>query len=535
MSPGSHSDVPVSHVDVLIVGAGISGIGAGWHLSNHSPDRSWQIIEARNDLGGTWDLFRYPGIRSDSDMFTMGFSFRPWTEPRAISSGGSILGYLNDTADEFDLRRHIRFGWNVSAADWDSGEACWRVTLLGSEDGQHAHETRVVTAGFLFMCSGYYRYSQGYVPAFAGIEDYGGITIHPQHWDESINYENKRVVVIGSGATAMTVVPAIAESAAKVTMLQRSPTYVTAMPAVDQGAVSLRRRFGDRAGFHLARWRKIIEGMVFFNLCRRQPERVRRMLLSGVRAQLGPDYDIATHFSPTYNPWEQRLCLVPDGDLFAAIRSGRAEVVTDEIERFNETGIVLTSGRQLDADIVVMATGLVMQLFGGAEISVDGVPVDWPSRFTYRGMMFNGVPNFANAIGYTNASWTLKCDLTCAYVTRLLNRMQRDGVTWACPDDPDDDVVAEAMIDFSSGYVRRSSGSLPKQGNRRPWKLYQNYLRDLLALRFGRLRDGVLRFGSGPLTTGTPGVVPRDHGGEQHPVDGAGKSTAGQSVVVDGG
>ncbi|MAV26254.1 MAG: FAD-containing monooxygenase EthA [Gammaproteobacteria bacterium] len=498
---------PSSHVDVLIVGAGISGIGAGWHLTHRSPGRSWQIIESRDEIGGTWDLFRYPGIRSDSDMFTMGFSFRPWTEPRAISSGESIRQYVNDAADEFDLRRHIRFGWTVTAADWDSAPGHWNVTLVGHTGGIHAGETLTVTARFLFMCSGYYRYSQGYLPSFPGIDDYEGVLVHPQRWDAAIDYSGKRVVVIGSGATAMTLVPAMAESAAKVTMLQRSPTYVTSMPSIDQGAVNLRRRFGDRWGFHLSRWRKIIEAMVFFNLCRRQPARVRRMLLGGVRAQLGPDYDIATHFTPDYNPWEQRLCLVPDGDLFAAIRSGRVKVVTDQIEHFDAQGVLLKSGERLDADIVVTATGLVLQLFGGAEISVDGVSVDWGSRYMYRGMMFNGVPNFANAIGYTNASWTLKCDLTCEYVTRVLNRMERDGAAWACPDDPSTEIEPEPMLDFSSGYVRRSIDHLPKQGTRTPWKLYQNYLRDLLALRYGRLRDGVLRFGSGALRTEKPGAI----------------------------
>ena len=435
----------------------------------------------------------------------MGFSFRPWTEPHSISSGESIRQYVNDTADEFDLRRHIRFGWTVSAADWDSVEGHWNVTLVGRADGIHMGETLGVTARFLFMCSGYYRYSQGYLPTFPGIDDYRGVLVHPQHWDTAMDYSGKRVVVIGSGATAMTLVPAMAESAEKVTMLQRSPTYVTSMPSIDQGAVSLRRRFGDRWGFLLSRWRKIIEGMVFFNLCRRQPARVRQMLLGGVRAQLGPEYDIATHFTPNYNPWEQRLCLVPDGDLFAAIRSGRVEVVTDQIERFDPDGVLLKSGGRLDADIVVTATGLVLQLFGGADISVDGVSVDWGSRYTYRGMMFNGVPNFANAIGYTNASWTLKCDLTCEYVTRVLNRMERDGAVWVCPDDPSTDIEPQPMLDFSSGYVRRSIGHLPKQGTRTPWKLYQNYLRDLLALRYGRLQDGVLRFGAGALRTDKPG------------------------------
>ena len=481
------------HVDVLIVGAGLSGIGAGYHLQRNCPGKSYIILEGRETIGGTWDLFRYPGIRSDSDMFTLGYSFKPWTEPKAIADGPSILNYVRQTAAENGIDKKIRFHHKVKHAAWSTRDARWTVEVERTS-GERATETLRFTCNFLFMCSGYYRYQDGYTPEFLGRESFRGQIIHPPKWPDNLDYAGKRVVMIGSGATAVTLVPEMAKEAAHVTMLQRSPTYVVARPAQDQLAIKLRKRLGEKAAYHLIRWRNVLLGMWFFQFARRRPEKVRKLILGGVRMALGPDFDVATHFNPRYNPWDQRLCLVPDGDLFNTIREKRASVVTNEIDRFTERGIRLKDGSELEADIIVTATGLVLQLFGGMEVAVDGHAVDFAKVMSYKGMMYSGVPNLASAFGYTNASWTLKCDLTCEYVCRLINYMDRHGYKSCVPHNVDPSVTEVPWIDFSSGYVQRSIAQMPKQGSKRPWRLYQNYVLDIITLRLGRVDDGVMRY-----------------------------------------
>jgi cation diffusion facilitator CzcD-associated flavoprotein CzcO len=485
---GSADDI--EHVDVLVVGAGLSGIGAGCHLKMRSPGKTYAVFEAREDLGGTWDLFRYPGIRSDSEMFTLGYAFRPWIGKNAIADGASILDYLRETAAEYGVDRHIRFSHRVLRADWDSARSHWRVEYEAGQGGARG----AITCGFLFMCAGYYDYAAGYRPTFAGEETFAGPIVHPQHWPADLDYAGKKVVVIGSGATAVTLVPAMAATAAHVTMLQRSPTYVVSGPAEDGWARRLRPLLGARLAYDIVRWRNVLGQMIFYRLSRRRPEKVKAAIIDMVRGHLGPDYDVATHFTPRYNPWDQRLCLVPDADLFEAIKSGAASVVTDHIERLDATGITLKSGDHLDADIIVAATGLEMKLMGGLEVAVDGEPVDVPSTFSYKGMMFSGVPNLAATFGYTNASWTLKSDLTAEYVCRLINYMDRNGFTECRPVNDDATLTPAPWLDFSSGYVQRGLARFPKQGLRTPWRVYQNYALDLLAFRFGRLRDGVMRF-----------------------------------------
>ncbi|MDE2626616.1 MAG: NAD(P)/FAD-dependent oxidoreductase [Burkholderiales bacterium] len=480
----------MEHFDVLIVGAGLSGIGAAVHLQRHCPERSVAILEGREALGGTWDLFRYPGIRSDSDMYTLGYAFRPWPGAKAIADGASILKYVQDTAREHDIDARIRYRHRVKRAAWSTPDARWTVEV---ERGD-ASETVHISCNFLFMCSGYYRYAAGYTPAFEGIERFKGRVVHPQQWGADIDHAGQRVVVIGSGATAVTLVPALAKTAAHVTMLQRSPTYVVARPSEDAMANRLRRLLPARLAYAITRWQRVLLGLYFFNLCRRQPARARQMILAGVRAHLGPGYDVARHFTPRYNPWEQRLCLVPDGDLFEAINAGRASVVTDRIETFTETGLQLASGARLDADLIVTATGLQLQVLGGLEITVDGAPIDPAQTLNYKGMMYSGVPNLASSFGYTNASWTLKCDLTCEYVCRLLNHMKTHRLAQCTPRNTDPTLTEEPWVDFSSGYFQRSMHLFPKQGSKPPWKLHQNYARDLLTLRFGRVDDGVMAF-----------------------------------------
>ncbi len=475
------------HFDVIIVGAGLSGIGAAHHLRQHCPGKSYAILEGRGAIGGTWDLFRYPGIRSDSDMFTLGYSFRPWTEAKSIADGPSILAYIRDTAREEGIERHIRFNHMVEAASWDSAAARWTVTA------HHEGQAVRMTCHFLFMCSGYYDYAAGYTPEFPGRESFAGEVVHPQNWTADIVHAGKRVVVIGSGATAMTLVPAMAETAAHVTMVQRSPTYVVARPAEDPKANWLRRHLPMRLAYSLVRWRNVLLGMYVYRLCKRKPERMKALILGGVRQWLGPDYDVARHFTPSYKPWDQRLCLVPDGDLFKAIRAGKAEVVTGAIERFTATGLRLTDGREVAADMIVTATGLDLVVLGKVRLSVDGAAIEPAACMTYKGMMYSDVPNMAFAVGYTNASWTLKCDLTCEYVCRVLAHMDRTGARQVTP--RRDPTVAEApWVDFTSGYIQRAADRFPRQGTRAPWKLHQNYVRDLIALRYGGLEDGTLAF-----------------------------------------
>jgi cation diffusion facilitator CzcD-associated flavoprotein CzcO len=489
-------------VDVLVVGAGISGISAAYHLQTLCPDRSFAIVEARGDLGGTWDLFRYPGVRSDSDMHTLGYSFRPWTHPKAIAEGTTILNYLRETAREHGIDRKIRFGHKVLRADWSSADARWTVQMRRESDGA----TVTIVCAFLFMCSGYYDYDAGYRPDFPGEERFAGRIVHPQQWPADLDVAGKRVVVIGSGATAVTLVPALAVQAVHVTMLQRSPTWMVARPSVDPVAAKLRGRLPLRLALALTRWKNILFTMYIFRLCKRQPERVRELLLGGVRQALGPDADIATHFTPRYNPWEQRLCLVPDGDFFQAIKRGSASVVTDAIESFTATGLKLRSGAMLAADIVVSATGLKLAMLGKTELHVDGHRVEASRTVNYKGLMYSGVPNMANTFGYTNASWTLKADLTAQFVCRLLKHMKNTGARQCLPPAAGADMPLLPWVDFSSGYFQRAAHLLPRQGTVKPWKLNQNYLSDLVAMRFGAVDDGVLEF-SGAERSASPAAT----------------------------
>jgi cation diffusion facilitator CzcD-associated flavoprotein CzcO len=475
---------PGQHVDVLIVGAGISGIDAAYHLQTSCPNKSYAIFEARDTMGGTWDLFRYPGIRSDSDMYTLGFPFRPWTDGKAIADGDSILAYIKDTAAMYGIDRHIRYNHRAIRASWADGK--W--TVEATADG-----TPVTwTCNFLFLCSGYYEYDEGYTPELAGRDRFLGTIIHPQHWPAELDYTGKRVVVIGSGATAVTLVPELAKKAAHVTMLQRSPTYIMSRPARDPIADWLRVKLPADRAYSLTRWKNVLLGALFYAYSRRFPAHAKKLLVRGVKRMV-PNVDVEKHFTPRYNPWDQRLCLVPDADLFAALRAGTVSVVTDEIATFTERGIALKSGDTLEADIIVTATGLKLKRFGGLALSVDGEPVEIPKAMVYKGMMLSNVPNLAFAVGYTNASWTLKCDLTSRYVCRLVNHMDKHHYTEARPR-RDPDVQAVPLLDFSSGYVQRSIKDFPQQGSKVPWKLYQNYPIDLFMIERSKLDDGVMQF-----------------------------------------
>ncbi|WBH17079.1 flavin-containing monooxygenase [Sphingomonas radiodurans] len=473
------------HVDVIIVGAGLSGIGAAHHLQERCPDRSYLILEARKAMGGTWDLFRYPGIRSDSDMHTLGYNFRPWTKAKSIADGPSIREYIEDTAKEGGIDRHIRYGHRVTGVEWSTPDARWTISTDGPDGAAH------FSCNFVHMCSGYYDYDRGHTPDFSGQESFAGRVVHPQLWPEDLDYSGKRVVVIGSGATAVTLVPEMAKQAASVTMLQRSPTYVVSRPGEDALANWLRSKLPSKAAYGMTRWKNVLMGMFFYRMTRKSPAKVKQKLLDAVREHLGPDYDVGTHFTPRYNPWDQRLCLVPDADLFDTIKAGRADVVTDTIERFTPTGILLTSGRELRADIIVTATGLEVKLLSGISPVVDGVPIKMGSALQYKGMMFSDVPNLAFTFGYTNASWTLKADLVAMYMCRLLNTMKKRGLRQATPRIGSEEVTPEPFVDFSSGYIQRVADQLPKQGNRKPWKLNQNYALDVMALRFGSVDDSM--------------------------------------------
>jgi len=481
------------HFDTLIVGAGLSGIGSAVHLRKRCPGHSFAILEGRARLGGTWDLFRYPGVRSDSDMYTLGYSFKPWTAGEAIADGASILNYIQDTAEEYDLLPHIRFEHRVADAAWSSAQSRWTLTVQTGAGG----ELVTMTCNFLLMCSGYYNYAHGYTPVFPGQDQFAGRMVHPQDWPQDLNYRGKRVVVIGSGATAMTLVPAMAQDAAQVTMLQRSPTYVVARPRSDALANGLRRLLPAGLAYGLTRWKNVMLGLFFFRLAKRRPEQFKEGIVKAAAEALPSAFDVRTHFNPRYKPWDQRLCLVPDGDLFAAIRSGKADVVTDTVAGFETGGIRLGSGALLPADVVVTATGLDLLGFGGMAIRVDGKSVEIAKTLSYKGMMLSGVPNMAYVIGYTNASWTLKSDLTGAYVCRVLRHMQRTDSKGCMPALPASGVQTQPWVDFSSGYIQRSLDQFPQQGNSTPWRLNQNYLRDLLDLRFRPLADGVLQFSKG--------------------------------------
>ena len=491
----------IEHVDVLIVGAGLSGIGAACHLETDCPGKSYAILEARDVIGGTWDLFRYPGIRSDSDMYTLGYAFRPWTAAKAIADGPTILQYIRDTARDHGVDRHVRFGHRVVAAAWSTPDARWTVTAERGDTG----ETVTLTCGFLFTNTGYYRYDEGYTPEFPGRDRFAGPIVHPQHWDEDLDYAGKRIVVIGSGATAVTLVPSLAERAAHVTMLQRSPSYVVALPAKDAVADVLRRRLPMKAAYSVVRWKNVLTATLFFQLSRRAPRLAKAVIRKGVEKELGPDYDLRGDFTPRYDPWDQRVCLVPDGDLFRTLREGRASIVTDRIETFTETGLRLASGRELEADVIVTATGLTMLALGGMRLSVDGEAVALPDKVGYKGMMLSDVPNFAVTFGYTNASWTLKSDLVGAFVGRLLNHMDAGGFVQATPRRRASDTgPLYAFVDLNAGYVQRAVDQFPKQGARTPWRLHQNYVRDIRMLRHGPVDDGALELRRAPAPVPTP-------------------------------
>ncbi len=482
--------MPIEHFDVLIVGAGISGIAAAYYLQDRLPSRRYAILEGRADLGGTWGLFRYPGVRSDSDMFTLGYSFRPWRGTRAIAEGADILDYLRDTAREFGIDRHIRFQQRVRSASWSSEQARWTVEV---EPGDGREPVRY-TCDFLFSCSGYYDYEQGYLPDFAGRKEFQGPVVHPQHWPADLDYHGRRVVVIGSGATAVTLVPALAGAAGHVTMLQRSPSYILSIPADDGVARTLGRYLPARAAHRLIRWKNVLLSQFLYRLCRRRPDRAKELLRRGLARQLPPDVDLDTHFTPRYQPWDQRLCFVPDGDLFRAIRDGRASVVTDEVERFTREGILLKSGRELPADVIVTATGLNLRAWGGMRVDVDGAVVEPGRCLIYKGLMLSNVPNCVVFAGYANASWTLRAELSAEYACRLLNYMERRGYVRCVPRCDPNAVEARPVLPLTSGYIRRGADTFVKQGTKAPWVLRQNYLVDLWRLRLSRLNDGVMEF-----------------------------------------
>jgi monooxygenase len=490
LAPGTDAAPSTEHFDVLVVGAGISGIAAGYHLQHECPGRTYAILESRAAIGGTWDLFRYPGIRSDSDMYTLGFPFRPWDSDKSIADGPSILKYVRDTAQEFGIDQNIRFNHRAVRAEWSTEDARWTIDVQRTDTG----ETARLTCGFLFMCSGYYRYDQGYTPEFPGIERFQGQVVHPQFWPDDINYAGKRVVVIGSGATAVTLVPSMADEAAHVTMLQRSPSYVLSLPGQDPLAKLARRILPRKWAYAVIRWKNVLVTSAFFQLSRRRPELIKKILRKGVVRRLPTGFDVDVHFKPRYNPWDQRMCLVPDGDLFEAISRRQVSVVTDEIDTFTERGIRLKSGDELDADLVITATGLNLQPLGGLEPVIDGQPVDVPRTMVYKGCMFSGIPNFALSFGYTNASWTLKADLICQYVCRVLNHMDAHGYTSCTPYNRDPSVTETPFVDFTPGYFLRVMDQLPKQGSKLPWRLHQNYIRDLALIKRAPLEDGVLEF-----------------------------------------
>ena len=476
-------------VDVLIIGAGLAGIGGACQLRRQCPDRTFTVLESRAVSGGTWDLFRYPGIRSDSDMYTYSYSFKPWRDKSTIADGHKILSYIREAAADYDVEQHIRYQHKVVAANWSDVDKRWHVTARRGDTAERV----TISCKFVFNCTGYYDYEQGYTPAFAGMDDFNGRVLHAQHWPEDLDYHDKRVIVVGSGATAVTLVPTLSKDTASLVMLQRTPTYIATVPSEDPLAKKLRKWLPESWTFRLTRWKKVLFQIYVYKLSRKRPDDLRRFMLGQVRQALGPDYDIKTHFTPPYNPWDQRLCAVPDGDMFKAIKQGRAEVITDHIERFNKTGIALKSGAQLDADIVILATGLNLQFAGGIEYSINNEKVDHTKHFIYRGMMFSDVPNMAFTVGYTNSSWTLKTDLTSNYVCRLLKKMARGGFASVTPR-MKGSVEEMPLLDFDAGYVLRAREQFPKQGNRLPWKNYQDYIRDFIGLRLRSLRDQELEF-----------------------------------------
>jgi monooxygenase len=479
----------VEHFDVVVIGAGLSGIGAGYRLQTRCPAKSYVILEARSEIGGTWDLFRYPGVRSDSDMFTLGYPFRPWKEARAIADGPSILNYVRETAREFGIDRHIRFQQRVESASWSSDEGRWLIQAKSASG-----ETVQYSCDFLYGCTGYYRYDSGYDPAFPGAANFRGRFVHPQHWPQNLDYSGKKIVVIGSGATAVTLVPTMSETAAHVTMLQRSPTYILTLPTHDAIADLLRKCLPTDLAHRAVRWKNILVSIGLYQLSRHSPDSMRRLLRKAAIASLPAGYDVDKHFNPRYQPWDQRLCLVPDADLYQAISKGRASVVTDEIERLTETGIRLKSGEQLEADIIVSATGLRMLALGGIQLTVDSENVDIGKSFVYKGTMVGNVPNFAFCVGYTNNAWTLRADLASTFVCRVLNHMDCHGYRTCKPVCDPAALDAKPLLNLNSGYVQRAAADLPKQGGKKPWTIRQNYILDMLTMKLSRMEDGVLTF-----------------------------------------
>lgn len=481
------NEAPV--LDVVIIGAGLSGIGAAYHIQHYCPELSYAVLEGAPRMGGTWDLFKYPGVRSDSDMYTLGFSFDPWNDPQAIADGPAILNYIKNTAHKFGIDEKIQFDHKVIDANWSDESGTWTLTMA-----PHAHvPAATVRCKFLFTCCGYYDRDKGHTPDFPGREVFEGSIVHPQQWDAQLDHSGRKVVVIGSGATAVTLVPELARTAAHVTMLQRSPTYMIAMPREDSTAALFRKLLPAGPAYQLSRWKNILISLGFYKVSQQWPATVGRFLRKKVRDAVGDRYR-SEDFSPHYGPWDQRLCIVPDGDLFQAVKEGRAEVVTGTIERFTQKGIQLKSGRELEADIIITATGLKLQLLGGMRVRVNGRTLVTGEMLCYRGVMFSGVPNFAVALGYTNASWTLKCDLSCGYVVRVLQHMRRHGYRTCTPHFDPARYSTEPLLDLDSGYIQRAADILPKQGSKAPWKVYQNYFRDAISLKYSAMKDRHLEF-----------------------------------------
>ncbi|MFS2318883.1 flavin-containing monooxygenase [Maricaulis sp. D1M11] len=483
------SESSTDTLDVLIVGAGVSGIGAARHLQMRSPQQSFALIEAREDLGGTWDLFRYPGVRSDSDMYTFGYAFKPWLQGKVFADGPSIKAYVREAAEEAGIVEKIRFGCRMERLNWSSEENVWTVDVRNTSTGDTDH----IRARFVVLCSGYYRYDQGYKPDFPGEGDFEGDIIHPQLWPKDYDYTGKRVVIIGSGATAVTLLPSMTETAEHVTLLQRSPTYIAPRPTTDPVADVFRKILPGKIAYSLSRAKNILISILFFQIAQIWPDWVRKQVKTYIRQELGEEFDIDRHFTPKYKPWDERFCVAPDGDFFKALATDKADIATDDIETFTRKGIRLKSGAHIDADLIIPATGLDMQLAGGAETRVDGRRVIARDCVSYRGMMLSQLPNLALAFGYTNASWTLKIDLTCERVCRLLNYMDREGYA-ACMPVPPENLETQPLLNLSSGYIKRAESWLPRQGFEAPWRTYQNYVQDMLTIRYGQLDDGALHF-----------------------------------------